>query len=154
MQGSVHEDEGHSTPVEDPRPRLLRRFLASLALIAFLLGVLLGRLFETPPLYIEEAQASERTLQLWFNREPQASAEHLDGALIYRFADAYGRERAGRLVLDGVPVSWRIRRDGRDLRLLLLASRPLYGDWQLNKEDGRWRLQLTLQFLSPDVGQE
>lgn len=105
-------------------------------------------------MYIEEAQGSEQALQLWFNREPQADAEHLDGALIYRFVDAYGRERAGRLLLDGVPINWRIQREGRDLRLLLLASRPLHGDWQLDKEDGRWRLQLAVQFLSPDTRQD
>lgn len=119
--------------------------MASLALLAFLLGSLLGRLFEPAPLRIEGAEPLAAGLQVWFNREPQALEEHLQGALSYRFVDAYGRERQGRLDLGGTPVNWRIQREGRDLRLLLVATRPLGGEWRGADVDGRWRVRLTLR---------
>ncbi|ERI53334.1 hypothetical protein EA796_18595 [Pseudomonas sp. AOB-7] len=145
MQGSERRDDGHSTPVEDPRPRIRWRFMASLALLAFLLGSMLGRLFEPAPLRIEDAEPWAAGLQVWFNREPEALAEHVQGALSYRFVDAYGRERQGRLDLDGTPVNWRIQREGRDLRLMLVAARPLGGEWRGAEVDGRWRVRLTLR---------
>ena len=119
--------------------------MASLALLAFLLGMMLGRLFEPAPLRIEAGEPWADGLQIWFNREPQALAEHSQGTLVYRFVNAYGRERHGRLDLGGTPVNWRIERDGRDLRLVLVATRPLGGQWRGAKVDGRWRVRLTLR---------
>ncbi|AVO53573.1 hypothetical protein [Ectopseudomonas mendocina] len=145
MQGSEHRDDEHSTPVEDPRPRLRWRFIASVLLIAFLVGVMLGRLFDPPRLRIEDAEPWEQGLQLWFNREPQALSEHVNGALVYRFDDAYGRVRDGQLSLPMGLVNWRIERDGRDLLLVLISPRPLDGEWRGAPEDGRWRVRLALR---------
>lgn len=119
--------------------------MASLALLAFLVGVMLGRLFEPAPLRIEGAEPWAGGLEIHFNREPEVFSEHFDGALIYRFVDAYGREREGRLDLGGGLVNWRIQRDGRDLRLILVAARPLGGEWRGAAEGGRWRVRLALR---------
>ncbi|VXC95772.1 conserved hypothetical protein [Pseudomonas sp. 8Z] len=145
MQHSEHWDERHSTPPEDPRPRLRWRFMAAVMLIAFLVGMMIGRVFDPPRLRIEDAHSWEQGLQLWFNREPQALAEPFDGALRYRFEDAYGRVRDGRLELSLGLVNWRIERDGRDLLLVLVSPRALHGDWRGSEVDGRWRVQLALR---------
>jgi hypothetical protein len=145
MQHSEHWDERHSTPPEDPRPRLRWRFMASVVLIAFLAGVMLGRLFEPPRLHIEAVEPWERGLQLWFNREPEAQVERLDGALVYRYEDVYGRVTDGQLRLPSGLVNWRLQRDGRDLLLVLVSPRPLDGEWHAAREDGRWRARLTLR---------
>ncbi|UTH31354.1 hypothetical protein [Ectopseudomonas hydrolytica] len=145
MQGSEHRDDRHSTPVEDPRPRLRWRFVGSVMLIAFLVGMMLGRLFDPPPLRIEDVEPWAEGLQLLFNREPQAHAEPFGGALVYRYENAYGREREGQLNLALGLVNWRVQRDGRDLLLVLVSPRPLAGQWHGAQEDGRWRARLALR---------
>lgn len=119
--------------------------MASVMLIAFLVGSMIGRAFDPPRLRIEQVEPWEQGVQLWFNREPQALAEHADGALRYRFEDAYGRVREGRLSLPLGLVNWRVERDGRDLLLVLVSPRPLDGEWRGAEEDGRWRVQLALR---------
>ncbi|MGP0173070.1 hypothetical protein ACSVIJ_14440 [Pseudomonas sp. NCHU5208] len=145
MQHSEHWDGRHSTPPEDPRPRLRWRFVASIMLTAFLVGVMIGRVFDPPRLRVEAAEPWAQGLQLWFNRAPEAQAEPVDGALRYRFEDAYGRVREGQLKLPLGMVNWRIERDGRDLLLVLISPRPLSGEWRGSEVDGRWRVQLTLR---------
>lgn len=119
--------------------------MASVMLIAFLVGVMLGRLFEPPRIHIEDVEPWEQGLQLWLNREPQARVEHVDGALVYRYEDAYGRVRDGQLKLPLGLVNWRVERDGRDLLLVLVSPRPLDGEWRGAQEDGRWRARLALR---------
>lgn len=119
--------------------------MASVMLIAFLVGMIIGRAFDPPHLRVEAAEPWEQGLQLWFNREPQVSAEHVDGALLYRFEQAYGRVREGQLKLPLGLVNWRIERDGRDLLLVLVSPRPLSGEWRGSEVDGRWRVQLALR---------
>lgn len=114
-------------------------------LIAFLVGMMIGRVFDPPRLRVEDAGPWEQGLQLWFNREPQALTEHADGVLRYRFEAAYGRVREGRLRLPLGLVNWRIERDGRDLLLVLISPRPLGAEWGGTEVDGRWRVQLTLR---------
>ncbi len=119
--------------------------MASVMLIAFLVGLMIGRVFDPPRLRIADAEAWEQGLQLWFNREPQTQAERVEGALVYRFEDAYGRVREGQLKLPLGLVNWRIERDGRDLLLVLVSPRPLSGEWRGSEVDGRWRVQLALR---------
>lgn len=114
-------------------------------LLAFLIGVMIGRVFEPPRLRIEDAEPWAQGLQLWFNREPPQQAEHVEGALVYRYEDAYGRVRDGQLKLPLGLVNWRIERDGRDLLLVLVSPRPLDGEWRGTKVDGRWRARLVLR---------
>ena len=114
-------------------------------LLAFLIGVMIGRVFDPPRLRIEDAEPWAQGLQLWFNREPPQQAEHVDGALVYRYEDAYGRVRDGQLKLPLGLVNWRIERDGRDLLLVLVSPRPLSGEWRGTKVDERWRARLVLR---------
>lgn len=119
--------------------------MASVALLAFLVGLMLGRLFDPAPLRIEGAEPWSDGLLIDFNREPEVLVEHFDGALAYRFENSFGREREGRIQLQGNPVNWRIQRDGRDLLLILVAARPMGGEWRGGDEDGRWRVRLALR---------
>ena len=119
--------------------------MASVMLIAFLVGLMLGRLFDPPRLHIEAVEPWEQGLQLWLNREPQAQAEHVDGALVYRYEDVYGKVRDGQLKLPLGLVNWRVKRDGRDLLLVLVSPRPLDGEWRGAQVDGRWRARLALR---------
>jgi hypothetical protein len=145
MRGSEPEDGQHSTPDIGARPRPWLRVLGSLALFGFLLGLMFGRLLQPAELRLERVEVVEQGLQLWFNVEPHVRAGHFEGAFILR-VESLGREQQGQLQLQGKVVKWRLRRDGRELLLRVLATRPLRGEWHAEELDGRWRLSVRLDY--------
>ena len=107
---------------------------------------MLGKLLEPAPLRLEAVEPADGSLIVWFNREPELLFEPVLGTLNYRFAKAYGREQAGQLQVHNSFVNWRVERNQRgDLQLLLVAPRPLSGQWRGAAEDGRWRVELALR---------
>nr|WP_090441000.1 hypothetical protein [Pseudomonas benzenivorans] len=145
MRGSEPEDERHSTPAEAGRPRPWLRVIGSLALFGFLIGLMIGRLLQPAELRLERVEVVEQGLQLWFNVEPRVRAGHFEGAFILR-VESLGREQQGQLPLQGKVVKWRLRREGRELLLRVLATRPLRGEWRAEELDGRWRLTVSLDY--------
>ena len=132
------------TPAEpDPRPKLLLRVIASLALFGFLVGMMIGRLGDPQPIMLEKVQVVSGGLELQFDTEPKVTAEHVDGALVMRF-DADGSSRQGQLQLDGKNVNWRLLRSKGGLLLNLVAARPLRAQWHGTAEGGSWRLVISL----------
>lgn len=144
MHGSELEDGQDSTPEEDPRPKLWRRFLAALALLGLLVGLMLGRLTAPEPVTLEQVEALPDGLQIWFSGEPKVSGEHLHGALVLLF-EADGRAQHGQLQLAGKGVNWRLIHSERGLLLNLVAARPLRGEWHGAAVEGRWRLRISLR---------
>src|SRR3990167_2642786 len=145
MRGSKPEDGRHSTPDPGPRPRPWARVIGSLALFGFLLGLMIGRMLQPDPLRLASVEVAEEGLQLWFNVEPQVRAGHIEGAFFLR-VESLGREHQGQLRLQGKVVNWRLRREGRDLLLRLVAARPLRGEWHAEELNGRWRLRVSLAY--------
>ncbi|MNQ93959.1 hypothetical protein D3C85_1094480 [compost metagenome] len=119
--------------------------IGSLALFGFLLGLMIGRMLQPDPLRLASVEVVEEGLQLWFNVEPQVRAGHIAGAFFLR-VESLGREQQGQLRLQGKVVNWRLRREGRDLLLRLVAARPLRGEWHAEELDGRWRLTVSLAY--------
>ncbi|MGE6794041.1 hypothetical protein SAMN05216206_3498 [Pseudomonas guineae] len=140
MRGSELEGEQHST---DPRPRPWVRVIGSLALFGFLIGLMIGRLFQPDPLWLERVEEREQGLELWFNVEPVPREEHAGGVFILRL-ESFGREQQGQLQVQGRLANWRLQRERKDLVLRVLAARPLRGDWRAEEVDGRWRLLVSL----------
>jgi len=118
--------------------------IGSLALLGFLLGLMIGRMLQPDPLRLASVEGVEQGLQLWFNVEPKVRAGHLGGAFFLR-VESLGREQQGQLRLQGKVVNWRVRREGRDLLLRVVAARPLRGEWRAEELDGRWRLRVLLE---------
>lgn len=140
MRGSELEDEQHST---DPRPRPWVRVIASLAVFGFLIGLMIGRLLQPAPLWLDRVEVVEQGLELWFNVEPLPREEHADGVFILRL-QSFGRQQQGRLQMQGRLANWRLQRERRDLLLRVVAARPLRGEWRAEEVDGRWRLTVSL----------
>jgi hypothetical protein len=145
MLGSKPEDARHSTPDPGPRPRPWARVIGSLALFGFLIGLMIGRMLQPDPLRLASVEVVEQGLQLWFNVEPKVRTDHIDGVFFLR-VESLGREQQGQLRLQGKVVNWRLRREGRDLLLRVLAARPLRGEWRAEELDGRWRLTVSLAY--------
>jgi hypothetical protein len=135
------EDFTHVEP--DPRPKLLTRFIASIALFGFLVGMMIGRLSDPAPVMLDEIQLTADGMALWFDTEPKLTAEHVHGALVMRI-DAEGSSRQGQLQLDGRNVNWRVLRSKGGLLVNFVAARPLRGQWHGAAEGGRWRLVISL----------
>ncbi|SFP59491.1 hypothetical protein SAMN05216190_113104 [Pseudomonas borbori] len=121
------------------------RVIGSLALFGFLIGLMIGRLLQPDPLRLASVEVAEQGLQLWFNVEPKVRAGHIEGAFFLR-VESLGREQQGQLRLQGKVVNWRLRREGRDLLLRVVAVRPLRGEWHAEELDGRWRLRVSLVY--------
>ncbi|MCU1725607.1 hypothetical protein NTD86_01235 [Pseudomonas sp. 7P_10.2_Bac1] len=144
MHGSEYKDGQHSTPEEDPRPKLWPRVLGSLVIVGVMVGMMIGRLTAPEPTELQQIEVQAQGLVVWFNHEPQLHGEWVDGTLGLLFA-AKGVPQQGQLKLKGRDVNWRVRRTDAGLMLTLVAARPLKGDWAGAPQEGRWRLQVNLQ---------
>ncbi|MBI6854317.1 MULTISPECIES: hypothetical protein [Pseudomonas syringae group] len=144
MHGSERKDGMHSTPEEDPRPKLWPRVLGSMAIVGFTIGMIIGRLQQPAPLELEQIEELPTGLALWFNEQPQVQGDHVDGTVVLRF-ESWGRPWNGQLRIDNKVARWKLERNGKELVLTLLAARPLHGDWRAAEVDGRWRLEVSLR---------
>ncbi|WKW33228.1 hypothetical protein KIH13_04935 [Pseudomonas viridiflava] len=144
MHGSEQNDGMHSTPEEDPRPKLWPRVLGSMAIVGFTIGTIIGRLQQPVPVELEQIEELPTGLALWFDEEPRYEGRTVDGAVVLRL-DASGRPWSGQLRFDSKVARWKLERGEKGLVLTLLAARPLQGDWRTEKVDGRWRLEVSLR---------
>ncbi|MGV8920280.1 MAG: hypothetical protein ACOH2R_21200 [Pseudomonas sp.] len=144
MHGSELKDGLHSTPEEDPRPKLWPKVLGSMAIVGMMVGLMIGRLTAPDPLALQQIEPSQTGLVLWFNAEPTVHSEDVSGSLAMLF-NAQGKAQQGQFKLNGKDVRWKVQRADGGLLLNLLAARPLHGDWHGAKEDGRWRLEISLR---------
>lgn len=115
-----------------------------MAIVGLMVGLMIGRLTEPEPLDLLQIEELPTGLVLWFNRDPQAAAEHLDGMVAMRFTSK-GRPWRGQFKIEGKDVRWKLEREKGDLLLTLLAARPLHGDLRGAELDGRWRLEVSLR---------
>ncbi|WP_449126053.1 hypothetical protein [Pseudomonas viridiflava] len=144
MHGSEQKDGMHSTPEEDPRPKLWPRVLGSMAIVGFTIGTIIGRLQQPVPVELEQIEELPTGLALWFDEEPRYEGRTVDGAVVLRL-DASGRPWSGQLRFDSKVARWKLERGEKGLVLTLLAARPLQGDWRTERVDGRWRLEISLR---------
>lgn len=134
----------HSTPEEDPRPKLWRRFLGSIAIFGVMVGLMIGRLTTPDPLELQTIEVLPAGVAVWFNREPQLHGEMIEGTVALLF-NAQGAAQRGTFKLNGRDVRWRVQKSDKGLLLTLLATRPLRGDWHGAAQNGRWRLEVSLR---------
>ena len=144
MHGSEGKDALHSTPEEDPRPKLWPRVLGSLAIVGLMVGMMIGRLTTPEPVQLQHVEVLPGALAVWFSDEPKLHGEMVDGTVGLLF-DAQGKAQNGQFTLNGKEVNWRVRRTDGGLLLTVVAARALQGDWVGAPQDGRWRLQVNLR---------
>ena len=144
MHGSELKDGQHSTPEEDPRPKLWPRVLGSLVIVGVMVGMMIGRLTAPTPVELQQVDVVAGGLVVWFSDEPKLHGELVDGTLGLLF-DARGKVQSGQLTFNGKSVNWRVRDTDAGLLLTLVAARALQGDWAGAAQDGRWRLQVNLR---------
>jgi len=144
MHGSEGKDALHSTPEEDPRPKLLPRVMGSLAIVGLMVGLMIGRLTTPDPVELQQVETVADGVVVWFNSEPKLHGEHIDGTVALLF-DAQGKAASGQLKVNDKDVNWRVRKTDGGLLLNLVAARPLRGEWTGEAVNDRWRLEIHLQ---------
>ncbi len=140
---STRLDDGGDSTAPDPRPRLRRRFFASLVLIGLLVGLMIGRLTTPEPARLLAVESVGEGLLLRFSAPAQYRAQAVEGAYAL-LLQARGGERDGQLQVDGQRVRWRIQAVGQDLLLNLVALRPLQVQPSERQEEADWLLELRL----------
>ena len=143
MRGTELKDGQHSTPEPDERSQLWPRVLGSLAIFGLLVGLMVGRLSNPEPAHLENIEVLPGSMVLWFNDEPKLHSEVVEGTVAVLF-DATGAPAAGRMLLAGKPVIWKVQRSDGGLLLTLVAARVLRAETQTVAQDGRWRVRVEL----------
>ena len=144
MHGSADKDDGHSTPQADRRSKLFPRVMGSLAIFGLMVGLMIGRLTTPEPSELQKVEVTNDGLVVWFNNEPKAHGEFVDGSLALLF-DAQGRTQKGQLKLNEKSVNWRLMLSKEGLLLSVVAARPLQGEWSGSEVDDRWRVEIHLR---------
>lgn len=120
------------------------RVMGSLAIFGVMVGLMIGRLTNPEPAQLQQVDAADDALVVWFSSEPKVHGEQVDGTVALLF-DAEGKAQAGRLKVAGKDANWRLRLTDKGVLLTLVAARPLQGDWAGAKVEGRWRLAINLR---------
>ena len=117
--------------------------MLSLAIVGVMVGLMIGRLTTADPVRLQQVEAANDEVVLWFSAEPKLHGEHIDGTLALLF-DAEGTAQKGRFKVAGRDANWRLRLSDGGLLLTLVAARPLRGDWAGTEQDGRWKLTIRV----------
>jgi len=144
MHGSEGKDDAHSTPQAGVRSKLFLRVMGSLAIVGVMAGMMIGRLTTPDPSELQQVEATNDGLVVWFNNEPKTHGEIVDGSVALLFS-AHGKAQNGQLRLGDKDVNWRVRLSDGGLLLTLVAARPLQGEWTGREVDDRWRLEIHLR---------
>ncbi|KPA97905.1 hypothetical protein PF70_01991 [Pseudomonas asplenii] len=120
------------------------RVMGALAIFGVMVGLMIGRLTNPEPAQLQQVDAADDALVVWFSSEPKVHGEQVDGTVALLF-DAEGKAQGGRLNVAGKDANWRLRLTDKGVLLTLVAARPLQGEWAGAKVDGRWRLSISLR---------
>ncbi|QLF93774.1 hypothetical protein HW090_11435 [Pseudomonas sp. ABC1] len=143
MRGTETENGEHST-LEDPRPRLRRRFFASLVLLGVMVGMMIGRVTQqSDEVHLLEVEPVGAGLQLWFDEEPEVQELPVEGGFVLAIA-AMGQPASGYLDSPAGRVSWRLQVSGQTLQLRLTALHALQVDWLGESDKRGWRLDVRV----------
>ncbi len=110
------------------------KFFASLCLLAFLAGLMLGKLLKPDPAQparLLQVDMLGPELDLCFSRLPKAAVIDEDGVFAMLFAVEQAEARQGILSLpEGDAASWRLTPRSDGMQLGIVSLQPLQGRWE------------------------
>lgn len=131
------------------------KFFASLVLLGFLLGLMIGRALEpervpAPVNHVQQVQTYQDGLALCLARPAQVQATVAHGAYQLVFQNTVGQSAQGELFLaQGEPVRWRLVSQEREARLVFIGLQPVLGRWQPRSTDTQWCVDIQISLLDP-----
>jgi hypothetical protein len=146
--------DANSTWEALPRRQLLLKFLASLVLFGFLVGLMLGQLLQPnkpimPSNTVEQLLTYADGLSVCLREPGQVQASHVQGTYHLWFADTAGREARGVLVLaNGERITWRLTPHGRHMQVVFIGLQPLIGQWHVRVTPEHWCAEVQINSLA------
>ncbi|HZJ95767.1 MAG TPA: hypothetical protein VFD11_09485 [Thiopseudomonas sp.] len=149
----------NSTWEPPPRKQWQIKFIASLALFGFLVGMMIGRLLEEPqqPEYskqIVQIQTFANGLGVCLTSAVQVQAVAEQGAYQLRLLNAWGQAAQGEISMPGSsPVRWQLQPVNNRVHITFIGLQALTGQWRPRLADeGRWCADVELRVQEESRG--
>lgn len=140
-----------STWESPPRRQWIFKFFASLALLAFLVGMMLGRLFNPAavPQYrnsVVQVQSYANGLGVCLKRAAQVQMSYQQGAYQLALLDAYAQAAQGEIMLaEQQLVRWYITPEDGFVRVVFVGLQPLRGQWSQRSSEQQWCADIQIE---------
>ncbi len=123
-----------------------------MALFSFLVGMMLGRVFEEPKTSqysstVVQLQSYANGLGICLSAPTQVHAQTEKGIYQLLLLNSKGQAAQGELALaEGQPVRWRVEPQETMMRVVFIGLQPVLGQWRARDSDELWcvDVQLTL----------
>lgn len=138
-----------------PRRQLLLKFLASLVLFGFLVGLMLGQLEQPnkPVVYsntVKQLLTYTDGLSVCLREPAQVQTSDEQGIYQLWFADTTGRDARGELILiTGERITWRLEQSARHVRVVFIGLQPLTGQWHVRETPEYWCADVQIKATPP-----
>ena len=146
--------EADSTWELPPRRQWILKFLASLALLGFLVGLMIGRVVEPPPALqpynrLLQLQSYADGLAVCFAQTITPQVRHEQGAYYLWFADTQGRNAQGEFVLPlGQLVQWQVESRDTGVQVVFVGLQALQGQWSVRQDQQQWCTDIRISAAS------
>lgn len=136
--------DANSTLEVLPRRQLLLKFVASIILVGFLLGLMLGRIFAPQPLpqrspSIVQLQTYADGLAVCLSQSAQIQEHNQQGIYQLVLLDTQGQSAQGEIILTGnKPVRWRVEPQDSSVRIVFIGLQPVFGHWRQRIAEEHW----------------
>ena len=150
-----HKIDANSTWEALPRRPLMLKFLASVVLFGFLVGLMLGQLGQPSKTIVYSNTVQQLLtyadgLSVCLREPAQVQASHEQGIYQLGFADTVGRDAQGELLLvTGERIAWRLEQRAAHVQLTFIGLQPLIGQWHARVTPQYWcadvRIKATQQ---------
>ena len=133
MRDPDNKFEANSTWEALPRRQLLLKFLASLALLGVLFGLMLGL-----RIYADG-------LGLCLREQTAIQVMHEQGTYQLLLENTRGRSTRGELLLAGSErITWRVEQQGSYLQVAFIGLQPIFGQWHTRVTAEHWCVDMKI----------
>ena len=150
MRDPDNKFEANSTWEALPRRQLLLKFLASLALLGVLFGLMLGQLLQPrhPIVYantVEQLSIYADGLSLCLRKQVSIQTMHEQGTYQLLLENTRGRSTRGELLLAGSErITWRVEQQGSYLQVAFIGLQPIFGQWHTRVTAEHWCVDMKI----------
>ena len=150
MRNPDNKFDANSTWEALPRRRLLLKFLASLALLGLLFGLMLGRLLQPtqPTVYtntVEQLRIYADGLSLCLRKQASIQVTQVEGAYQLLLENTQGRSARGELLLtDSGRINWRVAQQGDALQVTFIGLQPVFAHYYTRFAAEHWCVDVKI----------
>lgn len=143
--------DANSTLEALPRRQLLLKFLASLILVGFLLGLMLGKVLHptpavTKPNTVEQLLSYSEGLSLCLQEPAQLQEITTQGMYQLLLINTVGRAARGELELArDQRITWRLEPHDGYMQIAFVGLKPILGQWYVRTTPEHWCVDVKIR---------